>query len=412
VLLITLMEGGITTVPGFLAAGVRAGIKRRGLDLMLISCKDGAVPAAGAFTTNKIKGAPVILTQRHIRGGKIGAIVANSGISNVFTGKRGMKNAERMAELAAQLLNLRKREVAVASTGIIGVQLPISKIERGIRLAVRELSDTREASLNAAKAIMTTDTFPKEAAARVELEDGTAATVAGIAKGAGMICPRMKCATMLAFIVTDAKITPEALREAVGQAVDSTFNMLNIDGDMSTSDMVIAMANGRAGNREITPERMDKNFLSGLECVMGELAWMIARDGEGATKVVQVHVVNAKTGEEARRAAKTIVGSNLVKAAIFGRDPNWGRVVAALGYSGVHFDPPKLTLEFESERGRVLLVKGENPPTRRLLMRAKDILKSREVEIRINLGVGKECATALGCDLTYDYVRINSRYTT
>jgi glutamate N-acetyltransferase/amino-acid N-acetyltransferase len=412
VLLITLMEGGITTVPGFLAAGVRAGIKRRGLDLMLISCKDGAVPAAGAFTTNKIKGAPVILSQRHIRGGKIGAIVANSGISNVFTGKRGMKNAERMAELAAQLLNLRKREVAVASTGIIGVQLPISKIERGIRLAVRELSDTREASLNAAKAIMTTDTFPKEAAARVELEDGTAATVAGIAKGAGMICPRMKCATMLAFIVTDAKITPEALREAVGQAVDSTFNMLNIDGDMSTSDMVIAMANGRAGNREITPERMDKNFLSGLECVMGELAWMIARDGEGATKVVQVHVVNAKTGEEARRAAKTIVGSNLVKAAIFGRDPNWGRVVAALGYSGVHFDPPKLTLEFESERGRVLLVKGENPPTRRLLMRAKDILKSREVEIRINLGVGKECATALGCDLTYDYVRINSRYTT
>jgi glutamate N-acetyltransferase/amino-acid N-acetyltransferase len=412
VLLITLMEGGITTVPGFLAAGVRAGIKRRGLDLMLISCKDGAVPAAGAFTTNKIKGAPVILTQRHIRGGKIGAIVANSGISNVFTGKRGMKNAERMAELAAQLLNLRKREVAVASTGIIGVQLPISKIERGIRLAVRELSDTREASLNAAKAIMTTDTFPKEAAARVELEDGTAATVAGIAKGAGMICPRMRCATMLAFIVTDAKITPEALREAVGQAVDSTFNMLNIDGDMSTSDMVIAMANGRAGNREITPERMDKNFLSGLECVMGELAWMIARDGEGATKVVQVHVVNAKTGEEARRAAKTIVGSNLVKAAIFGRDPNWGRVVAALGYSGVHFDPPKLTLEFESERGRVLLVKGENPPTRRLLMRAKDILKSREVEIRINLGVGKECATALGCDLTYDYVRINSRYTT
>lgn len=410
--MITLMEGGITTVPGFLAAGVRAGIKRRGLDLMLISCKDGAVPAAGAFTTNKIKGAPVILSQRHIRGGKIGAIVANSGISNVFTGKRGMKNAERMAELAAQLLNLRKREVAVASTGIIGVQLPISKIERGIRLAVRELSDTREASLNAAKAIMTTDTFPKEAAARVELEDGTAATVAGIAKGAGMICPRMKCATMLAFIVTDAKITPEALREAVGQAVDSTFNMLNIDGDMSTSDMVIAMANGRAGNREITPERMDKNFLSGLECVMGELAWMIARDGEGATKVVQVHVVNAKTGEEARRAAKTIVGSNLVKAAIFGRDPNWGRVVAALGYSGVHFDPPKLTLEFESERGRVLLVKGENPPTRRLLMRAKDILKSREVEIRINLGVGKECATALGCDLTYDYVRINSRYTT
>ncbi len=406
------MEGGITTVPGFLAAGVRAGIKRRGLDLMLISCRDGAVPAAGAFTTNKIKGAPVILTQRHIRGGKIGAIVANSGISNVFTGKRGMKNAERMAELAAQLLNLRKREVAVASTGIIGVQLPISKIEKGIRMAVRELSDTREASLNAAKAIMTTDTFPKEAAARVELEDGTAVTVAGIAKGAGMICPRMKCATMLAFIVTDARITPEALREAVGQAVDSTFNMLNIDGDMSTSDMVIAMANGRAGNREITPERMDKNFLSGLVCVMDELAWMIARDGEGATKVVQVHVVNARTEEEARRAAKTIVGSNLVKAAIFGRDPNWGRVVAALGYSGVHFKPSKLTLEFESERGRVLLVRGENPPTRRLLMRARDILKSREVEIRVNLGVGKERATALGCDLTYDYVRINSRYTT
>ena len=410
--LITLMEGGVTTVPGFLAAGVRAGIKRRGLDLMLISCRDGAVPAAGAFTTNRIKGAPVILTQRHIRGGRIGAIVANSGISNVFTGKRGMKNAERMAELTAQLLNLRKREVAVASTGIIGVQLPIRKIERGIRMAVRELSDTREASLNAAKAIMTTDTFPKEAAAKVELEDGTSVTIAGIAKGAGMICPKMKCATMLAFIVTDAKVTPEALREALGHAVDNTFNMLNIDGDMSTSDMVIVMANGRAGNREITPERMDENFFRGMECVMGELAWMIARDGEGATKVVQVHVMNARTEEEARRAAKTIVGSNLVKAAIFGRDPNWGRVVAALGYSGVHFNPSKLTLEFESERGRVLLVRGENPPTRRLLMRARDILKSREIEIRVNLGAGKERATALGCDLTYDYVRINSRYTT
>lgn len=410
--MITLIEGGITTVPGFLAAGVRAGIKKRGLDLMLICSKDGPVPAAGAFTTNKIKGAAVILSQKHIKGGKIGAIVCNSGIANVFTGKKGLKDAERMAELTANLLNLKKKEVVVASTGIIGVYLPIKKIEKGIRLAVKELSDSREASLNAAKAIMTTDTFPKEAAAKIELEDGTVITVAGVAKGAGMICPKMKCATMLSFIVTDVKITPEALRIALAQAVDDTFNMLNIDGDMSTSDMVIILANGRAGNREITPDKIDRNFQSGLECVMGELAWMIARDGEGATKVLQVHVINAKTVEEAKRAAKTIVGSNLVKSAMFGRDPNWGRVIAALGYSGVSFNPRKLSLEFESERGRVLLVKGENPPTKKLLMRARDILRSKEIEIRINLGVGKECTTALGCDLTYDYVRINSRYTT
>jgi len=410
--MITLIEGGITAVPGFLAAGVRAGIKRRGLDLMVIYSEDGPVPAAGAFTTNKIKGAPLILSQKHIRGGKIGAIVANSGIANVFTGKKGLKDAEKMAELTAGLLKLRKREVIVASTGIIGVRLPIGKILKGIRAAARELDSSREASLNAAKAIMTTDTFPKEAAAKVELKDGTVVTIGGIAKGAGMICPKMKCATMLAFIVTDAKITPEALRLALAHAVDNTFNMLNIDGDTSTSDMVVVMANGRAGNSEITPERMDENFLSGLECVMGELAWMIARDGEGSTKVIQVHVLNAKTLEEARKAAKTIAGSNLVKSAIFGRDPNWGRVIAALGYSGVSFNPRKLVLEFESERGRVVLVKGENPPTKKLLARARDILRSKEIEIRISLGVGRECATALGCDLTYDYVRINSRYTT
>lgn len=399
-------------MPGFRAAGVRAGIKRRGLDIMLIASEDGPVPAAGAFTTNLVKGAPLIVTKEHLKKGRLGAVVANSGISNSYTGERGMRDAYQMARLTARLLKMRAANIGVASTGIIGNYLPMRKIKDGIKEAVKELSNSREASLNAAKAIMTTDTMPKEIAVRVDLEDGTVVTIAGIAKGAGMICPDLKTATMLTFVVTDAAITSDALRDALQKAVDQSFNMINIDNDRSTSDMVLVLANGRAKNRRITLEHRDRQFQAGLECVLTELAWMIARDGEGASHLIEVQVKNAGNMDDARRAARTVVGSNLVKAAVFGRDPNWGRVVAALGRSGISFNPAKLSLELVSERGRVDLVKRGKPMPKRVVEKARDLMRSREIEIHVDLAAGKACATAWGCDLTYDYVRINSKYTT
>ncbi|MGQ9788439.1 MAG: bifunctional ornithine acetyltransferase/N-acetylglutamate synthase [Candidatus Hadarchaeaceae archaeon] len=407
----TVLEGGITEVPGFLAAGVRSGIKRRGLDIMLIVSEDGPVTAAGAFTTNLVKGAPVIITSKNITRGKLEAIVANSGISNVFTGRRGLRDAKRMAQLTARLLKTQPYYVAVASTGVIGVHLPMRKVEAGIRAAVKELSNSREASLNAAKAIMTTDTTPKEIAVQIELEDGTPVKIGGIAKGAGMIAPKLKTATMLAFIATDVSITPDALKAALQTAVESSFNMINIDGDMSTSDTVIVMANGRAKNRRVTLKRKDGEFWEGLKFVLTELAWMIARDGEGATHLIEVVIKNARNLDEARRAARAVAGSNLVKAAVFGRDPNWGRIASALGYSGALFNPSRISIELVSERGRVDLVVKGKLGTKRALERARDILRSREIEIHVDMAMGKACATAWGCDLTYDYVRINSKYT-
>ena len=410
--MITVLEGGVTTVPGFLASGIRAGIKRRGLDVMVLACEGGPVPAAGAFTTNLVKGAPIVVTLEHIKKGKLSAVVANSGSANAYTGKRGLRDARRMARLTARLLKQHPNTVAVASTGLIGSHLPMHKIEAGIKAAVGELSNSREASLNAAKAIMTTDTVPKEIAVRVDLEDGTPVTIAGIAKGAGMIHPRMKTATILAFIVTDAVATSGALRMALQNSIDKSFNMITVDGDMSTSDTVLVLANGRAKNQPITARRMDKMFQAGLDYVLTELARMIAKDGEGSTHLIEVRVKNARNVEDARQAALAVANSNLVKAAIFGRDPNWGRIIAALGYSGASFNPAKVSLEFVSDRGHVDLIdRGKSKP-KRAINRARDIMRSREIEIHIDLGAGKASATAWGCDLTYDYVRINSKYTT
>lgn len=410
--MITVLEGGITEPPGFLAAGVRAGIKRRGLDLAMIVSEAGPVAAAGAFTTNRVKGAPVILTQRHIRNGRLGAIVVNSGIANVFTGRRGMADAKEMARTAAECLGIRPTEVGVASTGLIGAYLPIKKVLAGIKLAVQNLSSSREASLDAVKAMMTTDTFPKEIAVRVDLEDGTPVTIGGIAKGAGMICPKMKTATMLASITTDAAITSGALRLALSAAVDKSFNMITVDNETSTSDMVLVMANGMAGNRIIVEGNMDRKFMAGLDYALTELAWMIASDGEGASKSIEVQAINAKNEKDARIAARTVAGSNLVKAAIFGRDPNWGRIVAALGYSGASFNPEKISIEMRSERGAVELVRRGKTPTKKALLKAKDVMRAKEIEIIVDLAAGSSSAVAWGCDLTYDYVRVNSKYTT
>jgi glutamate N-acetyltransferase/amino-acid N-acetyltransferase len=410
--MITVLEGGITRVPGFLAAGVRAGVKRRGLDIMLIASEDGPVSAAGAFTSNLVKGAPLLVTAEHLKDGRLAAIVANSGSANTFTGKRGVQDARQMARLTARLLKVRSKDVAVASTGLIGSRLPMRKIERGIRAAIEELSDSREASLSAAKAIMTTDTTPKEIAVRVDLKDDTPVTIAGIAKGAGMIHPDLRTATMLAFVATDAVVSPAALRAALQNSIDQSFNMITIDDETSTSDMVLVLANGRAGNRPITLKRQDKQFQAGLEYVLTELAWMIAKDGEGASHLIEVQVKNARNRGDASRAALAVAGSNLVKAAIFGRDPNYGRVIAALGRSGAFFNPAKLSLKLVSDRGRVNLVERGKPKPRRAIQRARDLMRSKEIEIHIDLAAGKACATAWGCDLTYDYVRINSKYTT
>lgn len=410
--MIKILKGGLTRVPGFLTAGVRAGIKRRGLDVMMLVNEDGPVSAAGSFTTNLVKGAPLSVTMEHLRNGKLAAVVANSGCANAYTGKQGIRDARQMVRLAAKLLKLRPNDVAVASTGLIGTRLPIRKIEAGIRAATSELSNSREAGLNATKAIMTTDTFPKEVAVRVKLEDGKTITIAGIAKGAGMIRPKMKVATMLVLVVTNAAASPAALRAALSSSIERSFNMITIDSDTSTNDMVLLMANRRAKNRQITPERPDGKFQAGLDYVLTELARMIVRDGEGASHLIEVQVKNARNEQDARQAALAVAGSTLVKTAVFGRDPNWGRVIAALGYSGASFDPSKISLEFASDRGQVSLIERGKPGPKRALARARNIMRSREIEIHVNLAAGKSTATAWGCDLTYDYVKINSRYTT
>lgn len=410
--MITVLDGGLTTVPGFVAAGIRAGIKRRGLDVMVLVNEDGPAPAAGSFTTNLVKAAPLYVTMEHLKNGKLAAIAANSGCANAYTGRRGMSDARRMARLTARLLKVRSDDVAVASTGLIGSHLPMRRIEKGVRTAISDLSNSREASLNAAKAIMTTDTFPKEVAVRVDLEDGTTVTIAGIAKGAGMIRPKMKVATMLAFIVTDASASSAYLRDALDNSIQQSFNMINIDRDTSTNDTVLLVANGRAKNRPITLKRPDRMLQAGLDYVLTELARMIVRDGEGSSHMIEVVVKNARNKQEARLASLSVAGSNLVKAAVFGRDPNWGRVVAALGYSGAYFDPSKISLEFASDRGRVSLIERGKPKSKRAIERARDIMRGGEIEIHVDLAAGKATATAWGCDLTYDYVRINSRYTT
>ena len=404
------LEGGITVVPGFLAAGVRVGIKRRGLDVMLLANEGGPVSAAGAFSTNLIKGASLLVTKEHLRDGKLAAIVANSGCANTYTGRQGVRDARLMASLVARELKLRNRDVAVASTGLIGVPLPMRLISVGIKAAASELSKSRRSGLKAAKAIMTTDKFPKEAAVRVKLEDGTPITIAGIAKGAGMIRPRLQTATMLAFLATDAAISPAALRASLQRSIDRSFNMITVDSDTSTNDMVLILSNGRAGNRLITG--LDGGFQAGLDYVTTELARSIVRDGEGATHLIEVQVKNARSVEDARKAALAVAGSNLVKAMVFGRDPNWGRIVTALGYSGAGLDSSKISLQLASERGRIKLVERGRPSPKGEIERASDIMRSREIEIHINLGVGKASSTAWGCDLTPEYVRINARYIT
>ncbi|NYB52452.1 MAG: bifunctional ornithine acetyltransferase/N-acetylglutamate synthase [Methanobacteriaceae archaeon] len=362
--------------------------------------------AAAVFTSNKVQAAPITVTRKAVENGKISAVVANSGNANCFTGKKGIEVAELMASQVAESLNLPPEDVAVASTGIIGRQLPVNIISELTTQALRRLENSAQASRNAAEAIMTTDTYPKECAVETTLKNGESIRIGGIAKGSGMIAPNM--GTMLSFIATDLEASPSELQKALKEAVDKTFNMVIVDGDESTNDVVVLMAKPGKG-------KIDEKFQTALEYLCGDLARMMAHDGEGATKFMQVEVEGALTQQDARSAAKAIVKSPLVKTALFGADPNWGRIVAAVGYSGARMDEDKISVRLEEGERFVKIVDcGEIKAfdgTEELEL-AESIMEREEIKIIVNLGLGKFKATAYGCDLSYDYVRINSEYST
>ncbi len=387
-------------VQGFSAGGVKDG--KNGIAVIL-SEKDA--DCALMITANRVKAAPLLVSVEHAAG-KVRGIVANSGNANAYTGEDGIRDARQMCELAAGELGLKAQEFIVASTGVIGRRMDTSAVESGIKAAAKNLGNSGEASLKAAEAIMTTDTVPKMVSVTTTLNTGEKVEIGGICKGAGMIAPQLNHATMLCFLTTNAYIPEDKLKPVLKRAVERSFNMTIIDGDTSTNDMVVLMANGLAGNGDI-----DEHFTNALNHVTRELAKQIARDGEGATKSIEVEVRNAKSEADARRAARAVVGSNLVKTAVFGGDPNWGRIIAALGYSGAEFEPEKVSLFI----GSVCLVKDgkvlAHPDTDDLKV-AEKALASKEIKITADLNAGTHTATAYGCDMSPDYVRINAEYST
>jgi glutamate N-acetyltransferase / amino-acid N-acetyltransferase len=400
-----MIKGGVTAPAGFLAAGVHADVKGKGGAKKDVAVLYSKVPctAAGVYTLNKVKAAPVVLSQERTAAGTLQAVVVNSGNANACTGEQGWQDAVTMAEVAAAGLGLAPEAVGVASTGVIGVTLPIDRVTAGIKAAVAALSaDGGEA---AAEAIMTTDTFMKQVALQVEL-GGKVVTIGAMAKGSGMIHPNM--ATMLGFVTTDAAVSANALHGALKAATQASFNMITVDGDTSTNDMVLALANGLAGNVPVSVESADYAvFARALEQVLIHLAKEVARDGEGATKLIEMRVKGAPSQEDARRAAKAVCGSSLTKAAVFGEDANWGRVLCALGYSGAELDPSKVDLWL----GDIPMMQAGTPLAFDEEAAAK-VLKEKTVVFTADLHSGDGQATAWGCDLTYDYVKINGSYRT
>ncbi|MCE3223221.1 MAG: argJ [Nitrospira sp.] len=396
------IPGGVTAPRGFRAAGVYCGIKKKKqLDLaLLVSDKPG--PIAGVFTTNRVVAAPVILDRLHLEKGIGRAILINSGNANACTGPEGMRVATDMALLAATALQTAPHTIFIGSTGVIGRPLPLIRIKQGFPALLARVS--RRGGREAAQAIMTTDLKPKEVALRARL-GGQVVTVGGMAKGSGMIHPNM--ATMLAYLTTDAAVTRRALQMALRQAVDQSFNCITVDGDTSTNDTVLCLANGMAGNETLTPNSPDfTRFCAMVETVCRTLAMKICWDGEGVTKVVQVQVVGARTTQAAKKVAQTIATSNLVKTALFGGDANWGRVMAALGRAGVALDPARVSLRFEDvemvKRGQGLGAAAER--------RLAKVFQRRDFTIRVDLGEGNGTAHMWTTDLSYEYVRINASY--
>jgi glutamate N-acetyltransferase/amino-acid N-acetyltransferase len=399
---INTLSGGATAPGGYVAGGVVCGVRNSGRrDLGLLFSRRECT-AAGVFTRNVVKGAPLEVTRGAIESGGVRAVVANSGYANAATGQGGLEDAYAMQALAAGALGIEAEEVAVASTGVIGEHLPMGKISSGINAASMELGRD---SAGFAEAILTTDTRTKEAAVRVEI-GGVTVTVGGTAKGSGMIHPNM--GTMLAFLTTDAAVEKESLQETLSGVVERTFNRVTVDGDTSPSDMAILLANGAAGGDTLTVDSRDYPvFAEAVEEVARSLAKEIARDGEGATRLLEVEVSGAKDEASAATLAKSVVGSNLVKAAVFGEDANWGRVLNAMGYSGVSFDPAGVELWFGPVK---VFERGE--PAAHEEAEANAALASGEVKITARLGEGDAAALAWGCDLTYEYVRINGSYRT
>lgn len=406
-----IVKGGVTSPLGFLAGGVKAGIKKSGRkDLALLYSEVPAV-AAASFTTNRFQASPVKLSKLHLRNKAHQAIIVNSGNANCANGSTGDRDARLMTEYIAGALGLDKREIMAASTGIIGHRLPIEKIKKAIPALIGALSRETGAGTAFAETIMTTDTVKKEFVVKVKL-GGATVTIGGACKGVGMLYPDMRVerhATMLAFLTTDASVSKRMLEAALGEAVEDSFNMVSVDGDMSTNDSCFILANGLAGNRRIDTKNKDyRAFAAALKFLARELAKMLARDGEGATKFVEIEVVRAASAQDARIAARKISTSNLLKACIFGEDPNWGRVAAACGASGVRFDPDKADIYLGDIKAFSSGASVKNFDK----SKAHKLFKEKAVKIKVDLKSGRWSATAWTCDLSKEYVAINSEYST
>ena len=405
---IKIITGGVTAARGFKAASTAAGIKYKDRQDMAMIYSQEPCRSAGTFTTNIVKAAPVKWDKNQVTSGAPArAVVINAGIANACTGEEGMGYCGQTAEAAALALGISAESVLVASTGVIGMQLPMDRITAGVKAMAPLLDESLESGTGASRAIMTTDTKNKEVAVRFEL-GGTTVTMGGMCKGSGMIHPNM--CTMLSFVTTDAAISKELLQEALSQDIRDTYNMISVDGDTSTNDTVLLLANGLAGNQEITEKGEDYHtFCRALKIVNETLAKKMAGDGEGCTALFEVKIVGAETKEQARVLAKSVICSSLTKAAIFGHDANWGRILCAMGYSGARFDPEKVDLYFESAAGKMQIIKdgvavdySEEQATR--------ILSEPAVTAVADIKMGDAKATAWGCDLTFDYVKINADY--
>ena len=401
------VDGGFSIIENVKVSGAREG--KYGVTVILAPNST----ASAVFTTNKVVAAPVTYTKNVVKNGIVSAVVVNSGNANCFTGKKGIEDCEELVNIVSKDLKVPAGEIAICSTGVIGREMPMDIISKVAYESISKLDNKPENSLAAAKAIMTTDTFPKEEAVEVTLSNGEVIKIAGITKGSGMIAPNM--ATMLSFIVTDAVISQKAIKKALTKATDLSFNMIVVDGDESTNDTCLMLANGSSGVDVETDSGIDPNFQEGLNHICINLAKKMARDGEGASKFIEANVKGAESFDDAKLAAKAIVTSPLFKSAVFGGDPNWGRIVSAIGYSGSELNPDIVTIAIADDEDEVDLVrKGEilafDGTT--YLERAEKIMQSKKVKVNINMFLGDGEATARGCDLTYDYVKINAEYTT
>jgi glutamate N-acetyltransferase/amino-acid N-acetyltransferase len=401
------LDGGFSVIENLKVSGAREG--KFGVSIILSPNST----ASGVFTSNKVVAAPVKYTKDVLKKGIVSAIFVNSGNANCFTGQQGIRDCETLVELVSEDLKIPKDEIAISSTGVIGREMPIDIISKVAYESLSNLGDGPENSLAAAKAIMTTDTFPKECAVEVTLKTGETVRIAGITKGSGMIAPNM--GTMLSFIVTDAIVPADDINRALKTSANLSFNMIVVDGDESTNDTCLMLANGSSGVEVVRDGEIDSNFQEALNYLCIILAKKMARDGEGATKFIEANVFGAKDDEDARLAAKSIISSSLFKAAVFGGDPNWGRIVSAIGYAGCDLNPDIVTIAIADDEDDVDLVRNgeilafEDTP---YLERAEKIMQSKNVIVNIDMDLGDGEATAWGCDLTYDYVKINAEYTT